>query len=138
MQGIDASPSGNPLLIVNNNTTISASVAIASTQPSVTFSPTDAIIEIYDNGKTVVKLNRDGSVEWPGEIVPDEAAAAFGEAIRSSLPLIAGLEDAAKHIIEGNIISDLMDLADKDGPLSAEDLKMAFEHHCVMKRLKNK
>lgn len=128
MQGVDASPSRNPLLIVNKNASMTG----------ITFSPTDAIIEIYDNGKTIVKLNRDGSVEWSGKITPDKAAIAFGEAIRASLPLIVGLEDAAKHIIEGDIVSDLMDLADKDGPLTAEDLKAAFERHCIMKRLKDK
>lgn len=104
--------------------------------PTVTFTPDDAIIEIFQDGKSIVKLKQNGVVIWADKLVPNAAASAFGEALRGSIPIMAGIETRGRHIIEEDLISFLSKIADQEGPLSADDLEIAFEHICAMKRLK--
>lgn len=127
--------------LAHANTSCMANVITNTTvtlppSPKVTLHPGDDIISISNNGELVVRLKQDGTVIWENVSEPDVAAKAFGEALRSSIQYIAGIDGVARHIIETDLITFLMKVADQEGALSAEGLKIAFEHICVMKRLR--
>lgn len=129
--------SPHPSISQGNNTAPSTlSIGKSTTSPMVTLTPNDAIIEIFQDGDSIVRLERDGTVRWANKPDPDSAAAALGEALRSSVPIIAGIEASGRHIIEEDLISFLMVIAEREGPLSTDNLKTAFEHIRAMKRLR--
>lgn len=104
--------------------------------PKITFSPGDYIIDISNNGESIVSLKQDGEVIWANTPDPNAAAKAFGETLRASIQHIAGIDSTARCIIEADLITFLMEVAEQEGPLSAENLKIAFEHICAMRRLR--
>lgn len=109
-----------------------------SSTPEIILSPGDDIISISNDGELVVSLKQDGTVTWPNVPNPDVAGKAFGEALRNSVQHIAGIDSTAKRIIEEDLVIFLMGVADQEGPLSAEGLKIAFEHIRAMNRLRGK
>lgn len=115
---------------------ISSPLNLGDPQVNILCGKNEPILEVFKDFESVVKLNRDGSVEWGEGYTPDDAAKSFGGALRSMIPVMAGMDDMAIKIIEKDLIEHLMNLADDEGPLSTADLKTAFEKINIMRKLK--
>jgi len=94
------------------------------------------VIQLSNNGKEIVRLNNDGSVEWNKEINIDEAAEAFSRTLSMGAELSAGITKKVKLNMRDSVFNDLIAIAKEKGSLTAEDLTFLLEASKIVEKLK--
>lgn len=96
------------------------------------------LITLHSGGKEIVKLTKDGKVEWAGDINIDEAAESFSKAITVGAEISAGITQRVKSKMRDSIFDDLINIAKDKGSLTAEDLTYLLQASKMMEKLKGK
>lgn len=95
-----------------------------------------AAYTLYDpTGKEIVRLEKDGSVVWAGEIDIDFAADAFSKAMTLGAELAAGIKEATKRKIRDKIFEEIISIAKDKGHLSADELTYLLEASKIIEKL---
>ena len=98
-------------------------------------SPTLLSLFNKHNGE-IVRLNCDGTVSWSNGIDIDAAASALGSALTLSAENQAGITDRVRRDIRNDVYTDLINVATKKGPISAEELTYLLESSKMYEKLK--
>lgn len=96
------------------------------------------VLTYYNNGKEIVRLNNDGTVEWPNGIDISEGAEAFGKAMELGAELKAGITHGVKTRMRDDIFETLINIAKEKGSLTADDLTYFYESSKIIEKLKGK
>lgn len=88
------------------------------------------------SNQEIVRLERDGSVKWSNGIQIDEAAEAFGNAIKLGSEISVGITARVKREMRDTVFEELISISKEKGSLSAEDLTYLWEATKIMDKLK--
>lgn len=94
------------------------------------------IIVFANSGKEIVKLTKDGEVEWPSGIRVDEASKAFAKSLILSSELASGITSRVKTNMRDSVFNDLISIAKEKGSLTADDLTYLLEASKIVEKLK--
>ena len=99
------------------------------------YQPTN-IISFSNAGGEVVRLNVDGSVTWKNGIDVDEAAEAFGKAMRLSSELQSGITKKVKAEMRDKVFEEIIEIAKTNGSLTVDELTFMYESSKIMEKLR--
>jgi hypothetical protein len=111
-------------------------IGIGTITPQYIFQPPANIISISSNTKEIVRITRDGEVVWADGYEINEAAEAFGKSIQMGAEMTAGIRANTKQQIRDAVFAELIDMAEKKGTLTAEDLTFMWQSAKIMDKLK--
>lgn len=114
-------------------TTVGSGLGIGSI---FTVSPPSHIFKLENNGKEVVRLNLDGSVEWADSIDVDVAAKEFAKALQLGAEQKAGITNSVKLKMRDSVFNDIINIAKEKGSLTADDLTYLLEASKIVEKLK--
>ncbi|MFI5405740.1 MAG: hypothetical protein ACHQ1D_04420 [Nitrososphaerales archaeon] len=123
-----ASPTITGTVTINPNT-------FSSTISNINYQP-PYIIQFNNNGKEIVKLRNDGTVEWTNGIQIDEAAEAFAKTLALGAEMSAGITKKVKLEMRDSVFEDLIAIAKERGSLTAEDLTFLLQGSKIVEKLK--
>lgn len=97
----------------------------------------DEIFSLYDNyGNQLLKIKKDGEIEWLREIKENEAAELFSSSLFLSAESKAGMTSVVKSKIRDQVFEYVISAATERGPLSAEELTYLYEASKIIEKLK--
>lgn len=126
--------------IVNNNVITSPVITAnsASTIYGTYNSVSNIPIAAYSNqGKEIVRLEKDGQVKWAADINVDEAAEAFARSIALGAEMVAGINQRVKIEIKNQVFEEIISIAQEKGSLTAEDLTYLLRASKIVEKLKS-
>jgi len=95
------------------------------------------LLTIYSAaGKELVRLNKDGSVEWAPEVDVNEASRQFEKMLNFSVENKLGISHALKCKIRDQVFEDVIRFAKEKGALTADDLTFMLESSKIIEKLK--
>jgi len=124
-----ASPMITGTVTINPQSYITSSIGNINYQPPY-------IIQFNNNGKEIVKLKSDGTVEWTNGIEIDEAAEAFAKTLALGAEMSAGITKKVKLEMRDSVFEDLIAIAKERGSLTAEDLTFLLQGSKIVEKLK--
>lgn len=90
------------------------------------------------NGKELVRLNRDGTVEWREGAKIDEAAEAFGKSLKIGAEIAAGITEKVKRNIRDTVFEEMIKVAEEKGSLTPDELTFMHKAIKIMDKLQGK
>jgi len=126
---VTANPTITGTVTMNPNSYITSSIGNINYQPPY-------IIQFNNNGKEIVKLRNDGTVEWTNGIQIDEAAEAFARTLAMGAEMSAGITKKVKLEMRDSVFNDLIAIAKEKGSLTAEDLTFLLQGSKIVEKLK--
>jgi hypothetical protein len=123
----------NPM--ISGTVTMNPSSYITSSIGNINYQP-PYIIQFNNNGKEIVKLKSDGTVEWTNGIEIDEAAEAFAKTLSMGAEMSAGITKKVKLEMRDSVFEDLIAIAKERGSLTAEDLTFLLQGSKIVEKLK--
>lgn len=127
--------------VINGNTTAAGTITVpASGVYSIGntgfFNSYNNLISLSNNGKEILRVEKDGKIIWADDINIDEAAEALSKSLSISIEMKAGINKRIKREIRNSIFEDLISIAKEKGSLSVDELTYLLEGAKIMDKLK--
>ena len=97
--------------------------------------PTNILV-VSNAGNEIVRVDVNGTVTWKNGIEIDEAAEAFGKAMRLSAELQSGITKKVKAEMRDQVFEEIIEMAKTNGKLTADELTFMYESSKIMEKLK--
>ncbi len=93
-------------------------------------------VVISNQGKEIVRLEKDGTIVWAEGIKIDEAAEAFAKTISIAAEMRAGITERIKADMRNRIFEEIINISKEKGSLSTDELTLMLEATKIMEKLK--